>query len=193
MRTWRRAAIGLRTGTIVDASIIDAPSSTKNRRRARVHQTRKGKQWYFGMKAHIGVDAGSGLAHSLTTTAANASDVTQAGALLHGAETTAWGDAGYQGVEKRPEHRDGGVEWRVAMKPGRRRLLGEGVAEEAAEKRKASVRAKVEHPFLYVKAALRLRQGALPGRGEEQAAHRVAAGVLESADRRPLRDGMTGE
>ena len=144
----------LRTGTIVDASIIDAPSSTKNRRRARdpeMHQTRKGKQWYFGMKAHIGVDAGSGLAHSLTTTAANASDVTQAGALLHGAETTAWGDAGYQGVEKRPEHRDGGVEWRVAMKPGRRRLLGEGVAEEAAEKRKASVRAKVEHPFLYVK------------------------------------------
>ena len=75
--------------------------------------------------AHRG--AGSGLAHSLTTTAANASDVTQAGALLHGAETTAWGDAGYQGVEKRPEHRDGGVEWRVAMKPGRRRLLGEGV------------------------------------------------------------------
>ena len=152
----------LRTGTIVDASIIDAPSSTKNRQRARdpeMHQTRKGKQWYFGMKAHIGVDAGSGLAHSLTTTAANASDVTQAGTLLHGGETTAWGDAGYQGVEKRPEHRDGGVEWRVAMKPGRRRLLGE----------------------------------ALPGRGEEQAAHRLAAGVLEPADRRPLRDGMTRE
>ena len=144
----------LRTGTIVDASIIDAPSSTKNRRRARdpeMHRTKKGKQWYFGMKAHIGVDAGSGLAHSLTTTAANASDVTQAGTLLHGGETTAWGDAGYQGVEKRPEHRDGGVEWRVAMKPGRRRLLGEGVAEEAAETRKGSVRAKVEHPFLYVK------------------------------------------
>ena len=144
----------LRTGTIVDASIIDAPSSTKNRRRARdpeMHQTKKGKQWYFGMKAHIGVDAGSGLAHSLTTTAANASDVTQAGALLHGAETTAWGDAGYQGVEKRAAHRDGGVEWRVAMKPGRRRLLDESVAEETAEKRKGSVRAKVEHPFLYVK------------------------------------------
>ena len=144
----------LRTGTIVDASIIEAPSSTKNRRRARdpeMHQTRKGKQWYFGMKAHIGVDAGSGLAHSVVTTAANASDVTQAGALLHGAETTAWGDAGYQGVEKRPEHRDGGVEWHVAMKPGRRRLLAEGGAAAAAERRKASVRAKVEHPFLYVK------------------------------------------
>ena len=152
------------------------------------------------MKAHIGVDAGSGLAHSLTTTAANASDVTQAGALLHGAETTAWGDAGYQGVEKRPEHRDGGVEWRVAMKPGRRRLLGEGVAEEAAEKRKASVRrrrrpelARYEASVPVREAALRLRQGALPGRGKEQAAHRVVAGVLESADRRPLRDGMTGE
>ena len=143
----------LRTGTIVDASIIDAPSSTKKRRRERdpeMHQTKKGKQWYFGMKAHIGVDAGSGLAHSLTTTAGNAGDVTQAGALLHGGETTAWGDAGYQGVERRPEHRGGGVEWRVAMKPGRRRLDETG-AEEAIEKRKASVRAKVEHPFLYVK------------------------------------------
>ena len=126
----------LRTGTIVDASIIEAPSSTKNRRRGRdpeMHQTRKGKQWYFGMKAHIGVDAGSGLAHSVVTTAATASDVTQAGALLHGAETTAWGDAGYQGVEKRLEHRDGGVEWRVAMRPGRRQLLAEGGAETAAE------------------------------------------------------------
>ena len=158
----------LRTGTIVDASIIDAPSSTKNRGRARdpeMRQTKKGKQWYFGMKAHIGVDAASGLVHSLTTTAANASDVTQAGTLLHGGETTAWSGAGYQGVEKRPEHRDGGVEWRVAMRPGRRRLLAESGAEEAAETRKASVRAKVEHPFLYVKrhfgyAKVRYRGGA---------------------------------
>ena len=102
------------------------------------------------MKAHIGVAAGSGLAHSLTTTAANASDVTQAGTLLHGAETAAaWGDAGYQGVEKRPGCRDGGVEWCLAMKPGRRRRLAESGAEEAAEKRKATVRAQVEHSFLY--------------------------------------------
>ena len=93
----------------------------------------------------------SGLAHGLATTAANASDVTQAGALLHGAETTVWGDAGHQGVEKRPEHRDGGVEWRVAKRPGRRRLLAGSSAEAAAERRKASERAKVEHPFLYVK------------------------------------------
>ena len=184
----------LRMGTIVDASIIDAPSSTKNRHRARdpeMPQTKKGKQWYFGMKAHIGVDAVSGLAHSLTTTAANASDVTQAGALLHGAETTAWGDAGYQGVEKRPEHRDGGVEWRVAMKAGaapaagrgRRRRGGRGAQGVGAGEGGASVPVR--------EAALRLRQGALPGRGEEQAAHRLAAGVLEPADRRPLRDGMT--
>ena len=184
----------LRTGTIVDASIIDAPSSTKNRRRARdpeMHQTKKGKQWYFGMKAHIGVDAGSGLAHSLTTTAANASDVTQAGTLLHGAETTAWGDAGYQGVEKRPEHRDGGVEWRVAMKPGRRRLLGEGRRRRGGREAQGVGAGEGGASVPVREAALRLRQGALPGRGEEQAAHRLAAGVLEPADRRPLRDGMT--
>ena len=170
----------LRTGTIVDASIIAAPSSTKNRRRARdpeMHQTKKGKQWYFGMKAHIGVDAGSGLAHSLATTAANASDVTQASTLLHGAETTAWGDAGYQGVEKRPEHRGGGVEWRVAMKPGRRRLLAEGGAEEAAETRKGVGAGEGGASVPVREAALRLRQGTLPGRGEEQAAHRLAAGL----------------
>ena len=144
----------LKTGTIVDASIIEAPSSTKNRKGERdpeMHQTKKGKQWYFGMKAHIGVDAASGLTHSLATTPANASDVTQAHKLLHGGETETWGDAGYQGVEKRSENRDGGVEWRVAMKPGKRRLLDKAGAAEAAEKRKASTRAKVEHPFLYMK------------------------------------------
>ena len=156
-----------------------------------MHQTKKGKQWYFGMKAHIGVDAGSGLAHSLTTTAANASDVTQAGTLLHGGETTAWGDAGYQGVEKRPEHRDGGVEWRVAMKPGRRRLLGEGVAEEAAETRKGSVRAKVEHPFLYVKRHFGYAKVRYRGVAKNRQRIALLLGVLEPADRRPLRDGMT--
>ncbi len=87
-----------------------------------MHQTKKGNQWYFGMKAHIGVDAESGLAHSLATTAANAADVTQACVLLHGDETEAWGDAGYQGVDKRPENRGCDVAWQV-MKPGKRRLL----------------------------------------------------------------------
>ena len=144
----------LKTGTIVDASIIAAPSSTKNLKRERdpeMHQTKKGNQWYFGMKAHIGVDAESGLTHSLETTPANVSDVATAHTLRHGGEEQMWGDAGYQGVGKREENRDASVDWQVAMKPGQRRKLEKTGPEEAAEKRKASVRAKVEHPFLYVK------------------------------------------
>ena len=131
-----------------------APSSTKNAKRERdpeMHQAKKGNQWHFGMKAHIGVDAESGLAHSLETTAANVSDVATAHAVLHGDEEEVWGDAGYQGVGKRDENKDTEVDWRTAMKPGRRRQLDKSGPEEAAEKRKASVRAKVEHPFLYVK------------------------------------------
>ena len=116
-----------------------------------MHRTKKGKQWYFGMKAHIGVDSESGLTHTLATAPANGSDVAHACLTLHGDETRVWGGAGYQGVGKRPEHRDKEVDWHVAMKPGRRRKLDKAGAEEAAEKRKASVRAKVEHPFLYVK------------------------------------------
>ena len=138
----------------MDASIIDAPTSTKNAKRERdpeMHQTRKGRQWHFGMKAHIGVDAESGLAHSLATTPAHVSDVATAHELLHGDEEVVHGDAGYQGVGKRPENRDADVDWRTAMKPGRRRALDKSGPEEASEKRKASVRAKVEHPFLYVK------------------------------------------
>ena len=89
--------------------------------------------------------------HTLETTAANVSDVAVAHALLHGGEAEVHGDAGYQGVGKREENRDVEVDWRVAMKPGKRRQLDKSGSAEAAEKRKASVRAKVEHPFLYVK------------------------------------------
>ncbi len=144
----------LREGTIVDASIIEAPSSTKNRcgkRDPQMHQTKKGNQWYFGMKAHIGVDADTGIVHSLSTTAANAHDVTEAHNLLHGGETQVWCDAGYQGVHKREENLGREVEWQVAMRPGKRRELDPESAEASAEKHKASVRAKVEHPFLKVK------------------------------------------
>ena len=144
----------LKTGTIVDASIVAAPSSTKNERGERdpeMCQTRKGGQWYFGMKAHIGVDAESGLTHSLETTPANESDVANAHGLLHGGEERVWGDAGYAGVGKREENRKWKVDWLVAMKRGKRRLLDKDGPEEAAERRKGSVRAKVEHPFLYVK------------------------------------------
>ena len=144
----------LKRGTIVDASLIDAPSSTKNKageRDPEMHQVKKGNQWYFGMKARIGVDSESGLTHTLATTPANGSDVAHACLTLHGDEAQVWGDAGYQGVGKRPENLDTEVDWHVAMKPGRRRKLDKDGPEEAAEKRKGSVRAKVEHPFLYVK------------------------------------------
>ena len=148
------AGYRLREGTIVDASIVEAPTSTKNRERGRdpeMHQTKKGNQWHFGMKAHIGVDAETGLTHGVAATAANVPDVTRAGELLHGGEKRAAGDAGYQGAGKRPENAGLEVEWEIAMRPGKRRLLDEDGPEAAEERRKASERAKVEHPFLYVK------------------------------------------
>ena len=125
----------LRKGTIVDASIIEAPSSTKNRHREgnpEMRQTKKGKQCYFGMKAHIGVDADTGLAHSLPTTSANAQNLTQAGALLQRGDRGERGH-GLPGVGKRPENRGRDVDWRVAMRPGDRRRLDTNGAAAAAE------------------------------------------------------------
>lgn len=147
----------LREGTVVDATIIAAPSSTKNQSEGRdpeMHQTKKGNEWHFGMKAHIGVDAHSGLVHTLVTTAANVNDVTQAHQLLHGEEAVAFGDAGYQGVEKREENQGSPVKWFVALRPGKRRALPDtelGRLDEKIEKLKASIRAQVEHPFHFVK------------------------------------------
>lgn len=148
----------LKTGTVVDATIIAAPSSTKNSKGERdpeMHQTKKGNQWHFGMKAHIGVDAESGLVHTVVGTAANVNDVTQAANLLHGEEADAWGDAGYQGVCKREEFKGSKTRWSVAMRPGKRRALDPErelhQLMEKAEKLKASIRAKVEHPFRVVK------------------------------------------
>jgi transposase, IS5 family len=146
----------LRTGTAVDATLISAPSSTKNAQGERdpeMKQTRKGNNWYFGMKAHIGVDTASGLVHTVATTPANVNDLNVAGALLHGDEEVAFGDAGYQGVHKRPEAV--GPTWYVAMRPGKRRQLNPFIeadfVAERIEKMKASVRAKVEHPFRVIK------------------------------------------
>jgi len=144
----------LREGTIVDATIIEAPSSTKNRSKERdpeMHSTKKGNQWHFGMKAHIGVDSETGIVHSLSTTAANVHDIRETPHLLHGGETVVWGDAGYQGVHKREENLELAVEWRVAMRPGQRRKLAPDSDAAWREKAKASVRAKVEHPFLKLK------------------------------------------
>jgi IS5 family transposase len=146
----------LKTGTVVDATLIAAPSSTKNstgERDPEMHQTKKGNQWHFGMKAHIGVDADSGLVHTVIGTAANVNDVTQGHGLLHGEEIVVFADAGYQGSVKRPEAT--GVNWHVAMRPGKRRALNKnspwGSLLDKAEQLKASVRAKVEHPFRVIK------------------------------------------
>lgn len=148
----------LKTGTIVDATIIAAPSSTKNQdgeRDPEMHQAKKGNAWHFGMKAHIGVDAESGLVHTVIGTAANVNDVTEGAALLHGEEEVVFADAGYRGIDKRKEAKDLDVTWHVAMQPGKRRALNPKSRRdqllEQAEKLKASVRAKVEHPFRVIK------------------------------------------
>jgi IS5 family transposase len=154
----------LKEGTVIDASIIAAPSSTKNDQGERdpaMHQTKKGNQWYFGMKMHIGVDADSGLTHTLVTTAANVNDVTRAHALLHGDEKIVFADAGYQGVQKREENRERVVKWRVAMRPGKRRALPGtllGKLTDALERAKARIRAKVEHPFHWIKNVFGLKK-----------------------------------
>ena len=145
----------LRQGTIVDATIIHAPSSTKNKDKLRdpeMHQTRKGQQWFFGMKAHIGVDVDGGLVHTVTTTPANVSDVVEVGNLLHGKEKTVYADAGYMGAPKRASKR--GRKWFIAARRGSVKALPEGELKEATihlEYLKAAVRSKVEHPFRVIK------------------------------------------
>lgn len=147
----------LREGTVVDATILAAPPSTKNRAKARdpeMRQTKKGNQWFFGMKAHIGVDAESGLVHSVVGTAANEADVNQAENLVHGEETVVFADAGYVGVEKREGLKDKPATWHVAEKRGRIKALPEGELKDlvvARERLKAQVRSVVEHPFHVVK------------------------------------------
>lgn len=140
------------TGTIVDASIIDAPSSTKNKDRKRdpeMHQVKKGNQWYFGMKAHIGVDSRTKLIHTVAATAANVHDSQLLGDLLHGEETRVWGDSAYAGQgevirEHAPKAKD------FTNKKGcRSRPLSD--EERAKNRTKSRVRAKGEHPFLILK------------------------------------------
>jgi len=180
----------MRQGTIVDATLIAAPSSTKNsmgERDPEMHQTKKGNQWHFvrcahptassrgtapggascagrwpagGMKAHVGADADSGLVHTVVGTAANVNDVTQAHTLLHGEETDVFGDAGYQGVDKREENQGKAVRWHIALRPGKRRALPDtpwGVAMERLEQVKASIRA-ASNAFHVVKNVFRHRK-----------------------------------
>ena len=155
----REKQLLMREGTMIDATIINAPSSTKNadgQRTPGMHQTKKGNQWYFGMKAHIGADTKSGLVHTVVGTAANVADVAQAHALLHGEEKQAHVDAGYIGAEKREEiaaaHPD--IQWHIAAKRGKIKAMVEGPLKELAqqaERLKASIRARVEHPFHILK------------------------------------------
>jgi IS5 family transposase len=156
----------LREGTLVDATLIAAPSSTKNQQKQRdpeMHQTKKGNQWYFGMKAHIGADRDSKLVHTVVVTAANVADITQTAELLHGKEQQVHADAGYTGVEKRAEiiALERKIDWQIASKRSLIKALAEGAektARQTVEKAKASVRAFVEHPFHIVKNLFRHRK-----------------------------------
>jgi len=150
----------MRQGTIVDATIIAAPPSTKNKSKARdpeMHQTRKGNQWHFGMKAHIGVDVASGVVHTLTGTAANEADINQMAAVLHGREEAVFADAGYTGADKRPEHADREVSWNITVKRSIIKALPERLREwaQGVETALSRVRAWVEHPFHVVKNLFR--------------------------------------
>ncbi len=156
----------LREGTLVDATLIAAPSSTKNQKKERdpeMHQTKKGNQWHFGMKAHIGADRDSKLVHTVVVTAANVADVTKTAELLHGQEQQVHAHAGYTGVEKRVEivALERKIDWQIARKRGPIKVMVEGSEKEAVkalEKAKASVRAFVEHPFHIVKNLFRHRK-----------------------------------
>jgi transposase, IS5 family len=139
-------------GTIVDATIINAPSSTKNaenKRDPQMHQTRKGKQWFFGMKVHIGTDADSGLVHTVRATSANVADVNMLGELLHGGEDSLHGDSAYHSKELKAQAEAAGIAFNVNQRGTRSHPLTQ--AQRARNRRLSRVRATVEHPFLVVK------------------------------------------
>ncbi len=151
------AGVMMTQGTLVDATIIEAPSSTKNKEQQRdpeMHQTKKGNQWHFGMKAHIGVDAKSGLTHSLVTTAANEHDSISWVICFMGGQFVS-ADAGYQGAPQREELAEVDVDWLIAERPGKVKTLKQHPRKNKTainiEYMKASIRAKVEHPFRIIK------------------------------------------
>jgi len=146
----------LKTGSVIDATLIAAPSSTKNSTGTRdpeMHQTRKGNNWYFGMKAHIAVDADSGLVHHQVCTAANVHDLHVVDQLLHGKERDVFADSGYRGIGRWSRRKR--IRWSVAMTPGKRKALDPDrpidALRDKLERIKASIRAKVEHPFRVLK------------------------------------------
>ncbi len=158
----------LKKGTIVDSTLISAPSSTKNAKKERdpeAHSTKKGKNWYFGYKAHIGVDKDTGLVHTLKTTAANVHDVTMMPQLLSGEEKTVYGDSGYLGAEKREDavlrNKNGKkIQYKINRRPSqsKNRSTRSNAQIKRREREKSSVRAKVEHVFAVVKSRFRYRK-----------------------------------
>jgi len=142
----------LREGTIVDATIINAPSSTKNREQTRdkeMHSTRKGNNYYFGMKAHVGTDTARGLAHDVIVTDASVHDSQVMDELVHGEEHAVYGDKAYSNEKRKKEYEARGIKWRVNFRGCRWRQLTE--AEVATNHEQSQTRAKVEHIFLVVK------------------------------------------
>ena len=178
-------------GTIVDATLNAAPSSTKNKEGKRdpeMHQTKKGNQWYhryaegfaYGMKVHAGVDKDSGLIHSVVVTAANVHDLTPAAELLHGDEEVVYGDAGYQGIGKRRDMEGTKAEFRVAMRPGKRRALpdtAEGKLLDLVEMAKAHIRSKVEQPFRVTKQQFGFQKTRLRGLAKNRCKINVLAAL----------------
>jgi len=157
----------MKGGTIVDATIINAPSSTKNAEKKRdpeMHQTKKGNEWKFGMKCHIGVDAGSGLVHTIVTTAANTHDITVASELIREDDEVVYGDSGYLGIQKRSEITDdphlSTVEYRINRRPKSLPKVSDNAIdwERYIENRKSSVRCKVEHAFRIIKCQFGYRK-----------------------------------
>jgi len=149
-----KKGLSFKEGTIMDASIIAAPSSTRNQSGTRdpeMHQAKKGNQWHFGMKVHVGVDDTLGLIHSLKTTAANVHDLTPSHELLHGEEHRAFGDAGYVGIQNREEHRKRSVDWFINCRYSQRRQYPKSSPLYQLEQVKSQIRSKVEHVFSRIK------------------------------------------
>ena len=162
----------MKGGTIVDATIINAPSSTKNAQKARdpeMHQTKKGNEWRFGMKCHIGVDAGSGLVHTMTVTGANKHDIEETAKLLREDDEVVYGDSGYRGIQKRPEIRQNthfsNIDFRINRRPKSLPKVSDNAIdwERYIENRKSSVRCKVEHAFRIIKCQFGYKKVAYRG------------------------------
>ena len=191
----KQRGMAMKQGTIIDTTLISASSSTKNKtgeRDPEMHQTKKGNQWYFGMKVLIGVDKDSGLSHSVETTSANVHDITRGAQLLHGDEEVVYGDAGYQGIEKRAEMAGKSTTFRVAMRPGKRRVLPatpDGRLLDLVEAATALIRAKVGHPFRVIKEQFGFRKTQAPWHSQKPLPRQRACSTDESVSRSSLSTG----